>query len=337
VRVTSGLNQPTIAGLVLAVLVCIISVLLVTQWLAEREAFLRPSSAIANADGVKRQYEIAKLAAEVRQIRSDTSGSLFWLKTFALFVTVGGGVGGYLLGQSRSTQARLKFEESQRVDAAYQAVIQELASEAPLRRAAAAARLGSLLETFPVEWEVGAGRKAQLVQLTKQILAAALAIEENETVRKSLTIAIVMHRPIDAEGRTLPGDLSRLDLSGAHAQDAYWAKTDLSYADLYRADLTAASLRQAVMRGAQLRETLLVDAVLIKADCQDAFFKRANLRGADLSGAILTSAHFDAVEVDRKTRHDGADWTDPPRGKVTVQEDSGTSTTLDVIEWLRPR
>lgn len=42
----------------------------------------------------KTEYEIGKLDAEISRIRSDTAGSLFWLKLIALFVTVGGAVGG---------------------------------------------------------------------------------------------------------------------------------------------------------------------------------------------------------------------------------------------------
>ena len=54
------------------------------------------TSVIEYRDNVKNLREIDKLAAEIRQIRSDTTGSLFWLKMIALFVTVGGAVGGYL-------------------------------------------------------------------------------------------------------------------------------------------------------------------------------------------------------------------------------------------------
>jgi len=44
------------------------------------------------------RYEVERLKAQIKQIRSDTAGSLFWLKMVALFVTVGGAVGGYLVG-----------------------------------------------------------------------------------------------------------------------------------------------------------------------------------------------------------------------------------------------
>src|SRR3954462_13980777 len=43
---------------------------------------------------LKDQREVDKLTAEVEKIRSDTEGSLYWLKLAALFVTVGGAMSG---------------------------------------------------------------------------------------------------------------------------------------------------------------------------------------------------------------------------------------------------
>ena len=326
----TGLNQTMIVSLVALVLAALCVFLFIAQRVDEARTLVFPG-------GQQKQWEISKLAAEVRQIRSDTSGSLFWLKAIALFVTVGGGIGGYLFGQTHSTRVRLRFDESQRVDSAYQAIIQELAHDTALRRAAAATRLGALLQAFPAEWEVSAARRSQMIRLTKQTLAAALALEENPKVRKSLTIAIALDRPSQGE-RQLPADLRELDLSGAHAQDAYWARVDLSRADLYGTDLTRASLRNSSLCEAQLRETSLGEAILVGANCAKANFKLTDLRGADLTGADLSDASFERAQVDQHTIR-GARWdmTAPPHGTVEVHSDSAGTRLVKVVDWLDER
>lgn len=157
----------------------------------------------------KEQYEIAKLAAEIRQIRSDTSGSLFWLKMIALFVTVGGAVGGYLAGQSRVASRRIEFENRKSIESVYQTIVQELSEEAPLLRASAAVKLGNILRSFPTEW-VGddpkdKNWKVQQIQLTKQVLAASLSIEQDRKVLKTLTIALVLHKRWEEESKDAVG------------------------------------------------------------------------------------------------------------------------------------
>jgi hypothetical protein len=162
--------------LVLALLVGILLFGYVLQVFVERNSL--PSDA---ASAPKEKYEIAKLAAEIRPIRSDTYGSIFWLKAVALFVTVGGAVGGYLAGQDRATRKRLrherqtakdrlKFENRQNIDAQYQVLVQEHSSEnAPVLRAAAAVKLGDVLRSFPPEWKwaITEDRQDQLIELTK--------------------------------------------------------------------------------------------------------------------------------------------------------------------------
>jgi hypothetical protein len=181
------------------------------QIIAERDVFINfplpQKSAITNT---KEQYEIAKIYSEIRQIRSDTGGSLFWLKLIALFVTVGGAVGGYLVGQKqatrsrmefedRATRSRMKFEGRKNVDAAYQSIVQELSAKSHLLRAAASAKLGSILESFPEEWSVSEdkdeniNKRNQLIDLTKKILAASLSIEKKKSVLKNLTKSIALH------------------------------------------------------------------------------------------------------------------------------------------------
>lgn len=129
-----GLSNIQIIVLVAVVLVFALAITLGAQYLIE----LNRNQAGNKALTAKDSYEISKLDAEIRQIRSDTAGSLFALKVIALFVTVGGAVGGYLIGQSRTTQARISFEDRKNVDEVYQSIIRELADETPILRAAAA-------------------------------------------------------------------------------------------------------------------------------------------------------------------------------------------------------
>src|SRR5213593_722945 len=123
----------------------------------------------------KEQYEIAKLAAEIRQIRSDTSGSLFWVKTIALFLTVGGSLAGYFVSHNRIANKKIAFENRKNVESVYQTIVQELSDNAPLLRAAAAVKLGNILESYPAEWTADDPKdkdiKEQLIQRTKQVLA----------------------------------------------------------------------------------------------------------------------------------------------------------------------
>jgi hypothetical protein len=276
----------------------------------ERTAFELPrvDAVISGSDAelMKSKTEIAKLAAEVYQLRSDTSGSLFWLKMIALFVTVGGAVGGYLLGLSRTTQQKLDFEDRKNVDQVYHAIIHELSQPQPILRATAAAKLGSILESFPDEWAVKGVAKKQIIKRTKQVLAAALAIEADEKVQKTITIALPLHKPWqgrpDAKDKEKYGDMSGLDLSMAKARDAYWARVDFSYADFYKAELQGASFRNANLSTAQFREAELQNAVLIGADCSDANFKMADLSGTDFTDARnLDSANFEQTIYDEAT------------------------------------
>jgi Pentapeptide repeats (8 copies) len=312
-----------------------VAVAFLLQLQAERDAL----SPVSGGSTVREQREIDKLNAEIKQIRSDTGGSLFWLKMAGLFVTVGAAVGGYLIGQSRNTrervdherrvsQERLDFEHRQNIDASYHALVEQLTVDSPLLRAASAMRLGKLLEAPPVEWHVSPDRQQELGDLTEQILAAALAIETEPKVLKALTIALALH---PAESKA--GDLRNLDLSGAKAVDAYWARIDFRYADFYRADLTQASLRKAKLQGAQFRETILRNAVLAEAKCEGANFKLADLRGADFTGADLQAANFEEVKV-FGAKLDGALIGANPDCSVDVSPKGDGSKTIAAAEWL---
>jgi uncharacterized protein YjbI with pentapeptide repeats len=286
--------RPGDVVLLVALLLALCTLLVVgSQWLVDREPLV-----VVAGDGkslAKEQIELAKLAAEVRQIRGDTSGGQFWLRLVALFVTVGGAIGGYLVAQDVARRARERLEDRRTIDALFQGIVKELADPAPLLRAAAAVKLGELLHEFPAEWQVGEARRAELVNLAKRVLAAALTLEQDAKVQKTLTIAILRHRLVASgkpDGAKAKWDLRELDLSGAHARDAYWKAADLSGSDLYKADLTKVSLRDAVLHYAQFREAVLREAVLAGADASGASFKLADLRGADLRGANLAGADF---------------------------------------------
>lgn len=352
---SAGFGQAAIVGLVIAVLLATVAVVLLSQTLVERDAF-KPAG-----PGDLPQRQVEKITAEIRQIRSETGGSLFWLKMIAVFVTVGGAVGGYLLAQSRATQARLAFERRRDIDAAYQALVQELsAKDARVLRAAAAVKLGGLLDAFPSEWDVGDARRKQLIQLTKQVLAAALAIEEDPTVLKALSTAVARHHPWKdddaSDARRQRGDLRGLDFSRARASDAYWARIDFTYADLYGASLVGASFREAILQGTQFRDADLQRAVLAGAHCEKTSFKHADLRGADLSRAILTDASFEeadlrGADLSRAILTDasfeeakvfgvtvtGATWTKSPHGTVDTSPAGNGSAKMPALDWLTPR
>lgn len=300
-----GLRKRTIVGIVAGTLILITAIIYISQLIIDNhistlskkmDVISGLAKNMKNIDS-KEMMEISKIDAEISKIRSDTLGSLFWLKLIALFVTVGGAVGGYLIGHERATKARIKFEDRKNVDAVYQSIVQELSSDAAILRAAAAVKLGAIMQEFPHEWNVSNKRKNQLIQLTKQVLAAALSIEDEPKVLKTLTINIVLHKPLSGPLEDNLANARELDLSGAKATDAYWAKTDFSYADFYKAVLSKASFRKSRLIGAQFRETTLKNTVFIEADCTDANFKMANLIGADFSKANLKNTIFDQAKV----------------------------------------
>ena len=293
----------------------------------------------ASGPALKEQREVDKLTAEVKQIRSDTGGSLYWLKLAAVFVTVGAGVGGYLIAHSRSTrerlaaedrrtEQRLAFERRGQVDAAYQAMVLELSSPSAILRANAAMKLGKVLQSPPVEWHLEDERREEIWSLTKQLLAASLAIETEPKVLKALTIAVALRAKRDEHG-----DLRELDFSLARAADAYWARLDFRGADFYKADLTGASLRKAKLGGAQFRETLLRGAVLAEASCERANFKLTDLRNADLTGADLTGASFESAKVHGVVLA-GATLASLDEHVVDLSERGDGSQLLSVADWV---
>src|SRR5882672_3143048 len=337
-----GLDRYGIPILMVLMLLLIIVVVYYSQTISEQTSLppifnpsSNPSSSPSSSPSFKEQYEIAKLAAEIRQIRSDTSGSLFWLKMIALFVTVGGAVGGYLVGQKQTTKKRLEFENLKNIDSIYQGMVLELADKSnPLLRAAAAVKLGMILKSFPSEWAIDEERKRQMIQLTKQVLAASLAIEKDTKVLKTVTIAIVLHRRFE---KKRCANVRGLDLSWAKANDAYWARVNFCDADFYRAQLAGASFRWSVLRGAQFRDADLRSAVFAKADCQGANFKAADLRNAKLPNAKLRRTNFEEAKVfgcELTGAKLGDNLADNPDAWVDDSEDGDGSHKIKLQEWL---
>ncbi len=258
------LNQPVIVLVVLLVLAVTLFMSFLLQSRAESGAL---TPIVAGGTSAKEQREIDKLNAEIKQIRSDTGGSLFWLKMAGLFVTLGAAVGGYLIGQAKVTKDRLDFEHRQTVDNTYHAIIQELSTGTPLLRVASAMRLGKLLQSPPVEWRVSDARRQELSQLTKQVLAASLAIEKDEKVLKALTIALGLHAEESEHA-----DLRELDLSGAMAKDAYWARDRLPLRGLLR----SRPHRRVAAQGAARRRAVQTD------EPRQRRSHRGELRGSDV-------------------------------------------------------
>jgi uncharacterized protein YjbI with pentapeptide repeats len=321
-----GLSNSQIIIAIIIIFILILSAAYGTQYLIDKN--IKVSS--EKLSDKKTEYEISKLDAEISQIRSETAGSLFWLKLIALFVTVGGAIGGYLIGQSRSTQAKLNFEDRKNVDEVYQSVVQELADESPILRAAAAVKLGSILKSFPSEWHVSEKRKEQLCQLTKHVLSAAISIETDKKVLKTISINLVLHKP---EKDKELANMENIDLSGAKAVDAYWAKCNFEYADFYAADLSNASFRKSNLAGAQFRQTNLSNAVLDETICVNTNFKMADLRGASFNKASLTSVNFEDAKVHSVCLKD-SQINDLKDCKVDISKNGDGSQFISVFDWI---
>jgi hypothetical protein len=342
----SGLTLPAIILLIVIALAAIVLVVSISQYMVELNA-LTPLSGV-DPSALKEQREIDKLAAEIRQIRSDTAGSLFWLRMIGVFVTVGGAVGGYLLGQSQSTRKRLDFEQTKNVEEVYQSIIQKLSDPSPLLRASAVVKLGTILREFPAEWRISSERlsqriEQQLVQHTQDVLATSLAIEENAKVLKTITINLVKH-PLKSDPPGAPprkdkpgepyNDARELDLSNARAADAYWAWTDFSASDFFRAELSGASFRGSILKYAQFREACLRNAVFRNAICEGTNFYRADLRGANFSGATLKSVNLEGAWL-AGANFSGAILENLPLdAQVNVSAKEGEVANSRLGDWL---
>jgi|GEM_PF-770097 len=352
------LYQFTVSILVIILLIGIPALIYYSQVVAERGALEIATSGERGTSEQKGQYEIAKLAAEIRQIRSDTSGSLFWLKLLGLVVTVVSAVSGYLLGQRQNTQKRIEFERENNqkrmdfehrkdIDAAYQSVVQGLSDQSSVLRATAAVKLGAILKDFPKEWNAEEERQQQMIRLTKEVLAAALAIESDPKVLKTLSIALVLHKPFQNDppqqdtdlgpplDMTRYADARELDLSGAKANDAYWAKVDFSSTDFYNAQLAGASLRSSLLSNVQFYSANLSGAVLSRAKGKDLSFKLSDLRNADLTDTTLKKPNFEGAKV-CGVKLTGAilELEEPLDVEVDNSNEGDGSQMMRVRDWL---
>lgn len=324
----SGFSEKEIAIIFIFVFLGLLGIIYSSQYFVEQNAF---TSVSESNESIKELREIDKLAAEIKQIRSDTGGSLFWLKVIALFVTVGGAVGGYLVGQSQINRQRIHFENRKEVDSIYQSIVKELADESsPILRSAAAVKLGKILESFPEEWEDHQDkdnkRRDRIIELTKRVLAASLAIEKEPKVLKTLTIAIYEIKK--------KGNMQEIDFSNANANDSYWAGVDFSKADFYKAELKKASFKKAILCWAQFRESKMNEAVLIESDCSEANFKLADLRDADFTGAKLIKTKFEGAKVHGTILKD-TEFGDNENFLVDISPAADGSTMITVQEWFK--
>jgi uncharacterized protein YjbI with pentapeptide repeats len=231
----------------------------------------------------------------------------------------------------------LDFEHRKDIDASYQAIITELSNKEPILRATAAVKLSLILKSFPVEWNVKPERRDELIQLTKQVLAAALSIEENRKVLKSITIALVLHKPWSSSSndeRKQYAHVREFDLTNANAADAYWAKVDFTYTDFYAANLERVSFRNSILEGAQFRESYLKNAVLINTNCKGANFKFADLRGADFGHANLANANFEGAKVYGVNLH-GVRFNSVPTIQVDTSKEGNGSEMTSFAKWVK--
>ena len=191
---------------------------------------------------------------------------------------------------------------------------------------------GSVLKSFPVEWNVSDARREQLMQLTKQVLAAALSIETDKKVLKTLTINLVLYK---AKPNDALASLQSIDLSATKAYDAYWARCDFSHADFYAANLARASFRKSRLTGAQFREATANNVIFNEADCTDANFKMADLRGASFVNATLHGTNFEGARV-HSVSLAGAKVDKLPTCMVDVSEQGDGSQLVSIEQWLSP-
>lgn len=87
--------------------------------------------------------------------------------------------------------------------------------------------------------------------------------------------------------KSLPQDLSGVDLREAYLRGAKLSGKDLSQADLHAADLNSAKLRGAILSEADLSEADLIGADLSEANLNEADLKEADLSGANLDGVVF--------------------------------------------------
>jgi uncharacterized protein YjbI with pentapeptide repeats len=168
------------------------------------------------------------------------------------------------------------------------------------------------------------------MQLTKQVLAAALSIESDEKVLKTLSINLVLHNRNSSDALA---SIQGIDLSAAKADGAYWADCDFSYADFYSATLERSSFRRSRLVGAQFREAKAIATTFNDADCTETNFKMADLRGASFANAILDRTNFESAKV-YSVSLAGSTISNLPSCMVDLSEQGDGSRLVSIEHWL---
>jgi uncharacterized protein YjbI with pentapeptide repeats len=168
------------------------------------------------------------------------------------------------------------------------------------------------------------------MQLSKQVLAAALSIESDEKVLKTLSINLILYRRDASDSLA---SIQGIDLSAAKADGAYWADCDFSYADFYSATLSRSSFRRSKLTGAQFREAKAAATIFNDADCTETNFKMADLRGASFENAILDRTNFENAKVYSASLA-GSKISSLPSCMVDLSEQGDGSRLVAIEQWL---
>jgi hypothetical protein len=227
---------------------------------------------------------------------------------------------GAVLGVLRYFNYRTKRDRIAAVGAAFETVVDALASESEVKRLAAAIRLRRFFDPGSEVGVTGARRPwRQPRESESDVNRVPAAIPRRRALdhddpdveggdagarwprrrprwsayaRDALAViaGVLREQPggnfqkLLADGLTYAPSLVKADLQGTNLQRAYLGDTTVSRADFYRADLSHGSLKRADARGAQFYQARLVGTV----------FTAADLRGANFFQADLTRAKFGA-------------------------------------------
>jgi len=225
-----------------------------------------------------------------------------WIGVVGALLTAVGGILGYFRFQSRR-------DRKSAVGAAFDRIVDALASQAPVRQLAAAIMLRRFFDPRAEQGTAGTpyGREAVAV------IAALLRTLETGEMQKLLADGLGYAPSLQA------ADLQRCNIAGAFLGDRGHGPVDLSRADLFEADLSGASLRGAIAKGtvfymATLRKTVFEDADLGGADFRATDLEGARFAGAKLGGARFADARGLPESVAGLLNNDG----EVPRGEERV-------------------
>jgi hypothetical protein len=184
---------------------------------------------------------------------------------------------GAVLGVLRYFNFRTKRDRVATVGAAFETVVESLASDSEIKRLAAAIRLRRFFDPASEVGMAGAPYSRDALG----VIAGILREQPTGNFQKLLADGLA-HAPA-----LVGADLQRTNLQGA-----YLGGADVSGADFYRSDLSRASLKQAVAHKAIFYQAKLVDTVFTAADLRGANFYEADLTGVKFGEALLAGATF---------------------------------------------